>query len=345
MVEFAGYDMPVEFSGIRDEHLAVRHHAGIFDVSHMGEIRVGGPRAAELVQYLTTNDISVLVPGQAQYACFPNGQGGIVDDLLVYFIAPNDYLLVVNASNTAKDWDWLSDNNRRFGANLRNDSDSISQLAVQGPDAVKIIAALTSEPVGTLPYYHFRFLTVGGVPDVLVSATGYTGAGGFELYVRNSDAIRLYNEIMNAGAPFKLQPIGLGARDTLRLEMGFTLYGNDIDDTTSPIEAGLSRFVKFTEANDFIDRPRLLAQKTDGVSRHLCGFVMQERGIPRHGYPLADSNGHVIGHVTSGTHSPILNNGIGMGYVNTGFEKNGTEIFVKIRDRLLKATVKKPPFI
>lgn len=344
MVEFAGYEMPVEFAGIKTEHMAVRENVGVFDVSHMGEFWVKGPHAAELVQYVTTNDISVLEPGQAQYSCFPNGKGGIVDDLLVYYYEPDKYMLVVNAANIDKDWAWVVSQNK-FGAELENASDSISQLAIQGPNATAVLQKLTSVKLTDLKYYTFTTGEFAGVADVIISATGYTGAGGYELYFYNKDAETIYNAIFEAGAEFNIQPIGLGARDTLRLEMGYCLYGNDIDDTTSPIEAGLGWITKFNDRNDFINKDLFLMQKTEGVSRKLRGFEMIDRGIPRHGYELFDEAGNKIGEVTSGTQSPSLNQGIGMGYIAKEYSAIGTEIYVGVRNKKLKAKIVKVPFL
>lgn len=344
MVDFAGFNMPVEFAGIKLEHTAVRNNVGVFDVSHMGEFWVKGPKAAELVQYVTSNDISVLTPGQAQYSCFPNGKGGIVDDLLVYYYEPEKYLLVVNAANIEKDWNWVVSQNS-MGAELENASDEISQLAIQGPNATAVLQKLTDVDLAGMKYYTFTTGEFAGVQEVIISATGYTGAGGFELYFYNKDAETIYKAIFEAGKEEGIQPIGLGARDTLRLEMGYCLYGNDIDDTTSPIEAGLGWITKFTEANQFIDRASLELQKEEGVSRKLRGFEMIDRGIPRHGYELCDQDGNVIGEVTSGTQSPMLNKGIGMGYVTSVYAAIGTEIFVKVRNKLVKAKIVKVPFL
>ena len=344
MVEFAGFEMPVEFSGIKDEHLTVRNGVGVFDVSHMGEFWVKGPKAASLVQKLTTNDITRLRMGQAQYTCFPNGQGGIVDDLLVYYYEPDKYLLVVNAANIEKDWNWIVSQNN-VGAGLENASDQISQLAVQGPKAIAVLQKLTRANLKSIPYYSFVTDEFAGVEDVIISATGYTGSGGFELYFRNEHAEKIYKAIFEAGEEFGIKPIGLGARDTLRLEMGFCLYGNDIDDTTSPIEAGLGWITKFNDQNQFIDKELMSVQKTEGVSRKLRGFEMIDRGIPRHGYELTDKDGNTIGTVTSGTQSPVLEKGIGMGYVAKEYAAFGTEVFVKVRNKLLKAKVVKVPFV
>ncbi|MFV0377244.1 MAG: glycine cleavage system aminomethyltransferase GcvT [Mangrovibacterium sp.] len=344
MVEFAGYEMPVEFAGIKTEHMAVRENVGVFDVSHMGEFWVKGPQAADLVQRVTSNDVSGLKPGQAQYSCFPNGKGGIVDDLLVYSFGAEKYLLVVNAANIEKDWNWVVSQNKR-GAELENASDSISQLAIQGPNAAKVLQKLTAVKLADLKYYTFAVGTFAGVDDVIISATGYTGAGGFELYFANEHGEKIYNAIFESGAGLGIQPIGLGARDTLRLEMGYCLYGNDIDDTTSPIEAGLGWITKFSDSNNFIDKELLLVQKNEGVSRKLRGFEMIDRGIPRHGYEIFDEAGNKIGEVTSGTQSPMLNKGIGMGYIAKEYAAIGTEIYLNVRNKLLKAKIVKLPFI
>lgn len=343
MVEFAGFEMPIEYSGIKDEHMTVREGVGVFDVSHMGEIWVKGPNALELVQRITSNDVTRLTLGQAQYSCFPNGKGGIVDDLLVYSYEPEKYLLVVNASNIEKDFNWMVSQNIH-GAILENASDRISQLAVQGPKATATLQKLTSVNLSEIKYYTFVTGSIAGVDDVIISATGYTGSGGFELYFRNEVAEQMWKAIFEAGAEFGIKPIGLAARDTLRLEMGFCLYGNDINDTTSPIEAGLGWITKFN-CGDFIDKDFLLMQKQEGVDRVLRGFEMIDRGIPRHDYDLTDQDGNVIGHVTSGTMSPVLNKGIGMGYVNKAYSAIGTEIFLNVRNKLLKAKVVKMPFI
>ncbi len=344
MVEFAGYEMPIEYSGIKDEHMTVRESVGVFDVSHMGEFWVKGQNALELVKKITSNDPTVLTPGQAQYSCFPNGKGGIVDDLLVYFYEPEKYMLVVNASNIEKDWNWVVSQND-VGAELENASDRISQLAIQGPRATEVLQKLTEINLSEIKYYTFVTGKIAGVDDVIISATGYTGAGGFELYFRNEVAEQIWKTIFEAGDEFGIKPIGLGARDTLRLEMGYCLYGNDIDDTTSPIEAGLSWITKFNNGRKFIDREFLMMQKTEGLTRRLRGFIMQERGIPRHDYELVNSEGNVIGKVTSGTMSPVLNKGIGMGYVAKEYSALGTQIFVKIRNKNIPAEIVKLPFI
>ncbi len=344
MVEFAGYEMPVEFSGIKNEHITVRENVGVFDVSHMGEFWVKGPNAAGLVQKITTNDINKLTPGQAQYSCFPNGKGGIVDDLLVYYYEPEKYMLVVNAANIDKDWEWVVSQND-VGAELENASDKISQLAIQGPKATEVLQKLTTVDLKGVSYYTFVVGELAGVKDVIISATGYTGSGGFELYMHNGDAAKVYEAIFEAGEEFGIKPIGLGARDTLRLEMGYCLYGNDIDDTTSPIEAGLGWITKFNDQNPFIDKDLLLMQKTEGVNRKLRGFELLDRGIPRKGYEIVDHEGVNIGEVTSGTQSPMLNKGIGMGYIDREYATFGTEIFVKVRNKILKAKIVKIPFV
>ncbi len=341
MVPFAGYNMPVSYTGLNDEHLTVRNAVGVFDVSHMGEFILKGDKALDLIQYVTTNDASQLYDGRVQYSCLPNGKGGIVDDLLVYRIDEKTYLLVVNASNMEKDWNWISKHNT-FGVDMKNISDRTSLLAVQGPKALNTLQKLTDINLGEIPYYHFRKGKFAGHDNILISNTGYTGAGGFEVYFDNEVAGDIWNAIFKAGEEFGIKPIGLGARDTLRLEMGFCLYGNDIDDTTSPIEAGLGWVTKFNK--EFIDKAVLLEQKEKGVARKLVAFEMIDRGIPRHDYELADASGNVIGKVTSGTQSPSLQKGIGMGYVKTEFSKAGTEIFVKVRDKALKALVVKLPF-
>jgi glycine cleavage system T protein len=344
MIPFAGFLMPLEYTGITDEHLSVRHSAGIFDVSHMGEIWVKGPKALQFIQWVTSNDASKLNPGKVQYSCFPNGKGGIVDDLLVYKYDDQKYLLVVNASNIDKDWNWLNTQNK-IGAILENSSDNISQLAIQGSKSVEILQHLTSVNLSHMKYYSFTIGEIAGIKDVIISATGYTGAGGFELYFYNKDAVKIWNTIFDAGKAFGLKPVGLGARDTLRLEMGYCLYGNDIDDTTSPIEAGLSWITKFENHKNFIDKSFLEKQLKSGVTRKLVCFKMIDRGIPRHDYEIKDAKGNKIGKVTSGTMSPIIKQGIGMGYVQTEFSKPGNIIFINIREKLLKAEIVKPPFI
>ena len=349
MAEFAGYNMPIEFSGINDEHLTVRNGVGVFDVSHMGEIWVKGPQALPFLQYVTSNNVAQLFDGKVQYSCLPNGKGGIVDDILVYRIDEVTYLLVVNAANVDKDWAHLCAEGEKFGLTpgkeLYNASDEICQLAIQGPLAMKLVQKMCPEAIEDLAYYTFVKTEVAGIKGAILSATGYTGAGGCEIYVANEDADQLWEAMWKAGEEFGLKNIGLGARDTLRLEKGFCLYGNDIDDTTSPIEAGLGWITKFAEGKDFIDRPVLEAQKKEGTTRKLVGFKMIDRGIPRHGYDLADEAGNVIGSVTSGTMSPCLKVGVGMGYVPSAMAAVGSIIYVPVRGRLLKAEVVKLPFV
>lgn len=340
MVPFAGYMMPVRYSSDIEEHLCVRQGVGVFDVSHMGEFFVEGPQALALIQKVTSNDAATLVIGQAQYSCYPNEVGGIVDDLIVYKMAEEKYMLVVNASNIDKDWAWISSHNT-MGARLRNASEDYCLFAVQGPKAAGAMQPLTSVSLADIKFYHFEIGDFAGIADVIISGTGYTGAGGFEIYVKNADAERVWKKIFEAGASYGIQPIGLGARDTLRLEMGYCLYGNDITDTTSPIEAGLGWITKFTK--DFTNSEALKQQKEAGVSRKLVGFVMQERGIPRGHYPIVDAAGEVIGEVTSGTQSPSMGLGIGMGYVQTAYSKVGTEIYIQIRNKNLKAQIEKFP--
>jgi aminomethyltransferase len=341
MVPFAGYNMPVSYEGINAEHETVRKAVGVFDVSHMGEFILKGEGALDLIQRVTSNDAAVLVDGKVQYSCLPNNQGGIVDDLLVYRLTEKSYLLVVNASNIEKDWNWISQHNTG-GVEMENISDKTSLLAVQGPLAAKALQSLTDINLAEMTYYTFAKGKFAGIDNVLISATGYTGAGGFEIYFENSQAEIIWSKIFEAGAPYGIKPIGLGARDTLRLEMGFCLYGNDINDTTSPIEAGLGWITKFTKK--FTNSEALLKQKEQGVTQKLVGFEMLERAIPRHDYEITDAQGNVIGKVTSGTQSPSLQKGIGMGYVNTAFSKSGNEIFIKVRDKLTKAVVSKIPF-
>ncbi|NDW19390.1 glycine cleavage system aminomethyltransferase GcvT [Dysgonomonas sp. 216] len=343
MHEFAGYNMPVEYSGIIDEHMAVCNSVGIFDVSHMGEIWVKGPKALAFLQKVTSNDASTLSPGKAQYSCFVNENGGIIDDLIIYHYEPEKYMLVVNASNVEKDWNWCIANNS-VGAELENASDNIAQLAIQGPKALATLQKLTKVDLTKIPYYRFITGCFADVDDVIISNTGYTGAGGFELYFHKENSLRLWEAIMNAGAEFGIKPIGLGARDTLRLEMGFCLYGNDLDDTTSPLEAGLGWITKFIDNKNFIGRDILEKQKREGVTRKLCGFSMIEKGIPRHGYEIVDKSGEVIGNVTSGTISPTTKNGIGLGYLKPEYTTIGTNIYIRIRNKDIEAEVVKPPF-
>lgn len=341
MVPFAGYNMPVSYSGLNEEHLTVRNGVGVFDVSHMGEFMLKGEKALDLIQLVTSNDASVLTDGRVQYSCLPNDKGGIVDDLLVYRYKADEYYLVVNASNIEKDWNWIKKHNT-FGVEMVNMSDQMSLLAVQGPKAINTLQKLTTVNLSEIPYYHFTVGTLAGIDGVIISNTGYTGAGGFEIYFENEVAEKIWKAVFEAGAEFGIKPIGLGARDTLRLEMGFCLYGNDIDDTTSPLEAGLGWITKFTK--EFVNSKALLEQKEKGVSKKLVGFEMIDRGIPRHDYQIADAAGNIIGKVTSGTQSPSLNKAIGMGYVPTAMAKPDTEIFVIIRDKPIKAKVVKIPF-
>jgi len=342
MVPFAGYNMPVRYSSDIEEHMTVRNGVGVFDVSHMGEFTVKGPNALDLIQRVTSNDASKLIDGQAQYSCLPNEKGGIVDDLIVYKIKDNDYLLVVNASNIDKDWNWISQFNTK-GAEMKNISDDICLFAVQGPKAVATLQKLTSTDLSAIKYYHFAIGELAGVKDVILSNTGYTGAGGFEIYVNKGHAEKIWNAVFEAGKEFDIKPIGLGARDTLRLEMGFCLYGNDIDDTTSPLEAGLGWITKFTK--DFTNSASIKKQKEEGVKKKLVGFKMIDKGIPRHDYPIKDASGNIIGKVTSGTQSPMLSIGIGLGYVTTENANPGTEIFIEVRGKALKAQVQKLPLI
>ncbi len=341
MVPFAGYNMPVQYSGLRQEHAAVREEAGMFDGSHMGEFFVEGPDAIPFLQKVTSNDVSKLIPGKIQYSCFPNEQGGIVDDLLVYCFSEEHFLLVVNASNMDKDWNHLHNYTSGFEVELSNQSDDYSLLAVQGPKATEILQTLTQVDLNEIRYYNFVIGRIAGIEEVIISATGYTGAGGFELYVPNEHAAKLWNAVIEAGEPHGLLPAGLGARDTLRLEMGMCLYGNDIDDTTSPLEAGLGWITKFSK--DFISSQTFAKQKEEGLSKKLVGFEMIDRGIPRHGYDIA-KNGKVVGRVTSGTASPSTGKNIGMGYVPIELSVEGSEFDVLIRNKSIKAQVIKLPF-
>lgn len=342
MVPFAGYNMPVSYRGLNDEHHTVRNGVGVFDVSHMGEFILKGPHALNLIQKVTSNDASVLTDGKAQYSCFPNNEGGIVDDLIVYRIDAETYMLVVNASNIEKDWNWIKENDT-WNVDIKNISDNTSLLAVQGPKAINVLQKLTDVNLSEIPYYAFVKGKFNGVDNVVISNTGYTGAGGFELYFENQYAEKMWADIFDAGKEFDIKPIGLGARDTLRLEMGFCLYGNDINDSTSPIEAGLGWITKFTK--EFTNRKNIEQQKLNGVTTKLVGFEMIDRGIPRHDYEIVDANGNIIGKVTSGTQSPTLNKAIGMGYVNTEFSKPESEIFILIREKAIKAKVCKLPFL
>ncbi len=343
MVAFAGYNMPLQYAGLSQEHHAVRNGVGVFDVSHMGEFYVTGPNAFELVQKISTNDVSKLVDGKVQYSCMPNGKGGIVDDLLIYRFSEEKYLLVVNASNIEKDWNWISEQNT-MNAVMENVSDTISLLAVQGPKAAEAMQSLTGIDLNEMTYYTFKEGTFAGIDNVLVSATGYTGSGGFEIYFKNENAEAIFKSVLEAGKTFDIEPAGLGARDTLRLEMGFCLYGNDIDDSTSPLEAGLGWITKFTDGNEFIDREFLASQKETGVTRKLVAFEMIDKGIPRQGYEIVDANDNVIGTVTSGTMSPSMKIAIGLGYVNLPHNKVDTEIYIRVRKKTLKAMVVKLPF-
>lgn len=348
MVEFAGYRMPVQFEGLTIEHETVRKGVGVFDVSHMGEVWVNGPGAVDYLQRITTNDVLQLYDGKAQYSCMPNGKGGIVDDLLVYRLNQEKYLLVINAANIEKDWNWMKQNAREMGLKtgeeLVNASDDIAQLAVQGPLAMKAMQKLTDENVEDMEFYTHKTITFAGVKDVLFATTGYTGSGGCEIYMKNEDAPAIYEAVLQAGREFGIKPVGLGARDTLRLEMGYCLYGNDIDETTSPIEAGLGWITKFVDHKDFIDKNYLLKQKEEGVSRRLKAFEMIDKGIPRQHYEIVNEEGENIGEVTSGTMSPSLKKGIGLGYLKKGYWPADTEIYVKIRNKSLKARVVKLPF-
>jgi aminomethyltransferase len=342
MIPFAGFNMPVRYSSDIEEHKTVRESVGVFDVSHMGEFLVSGPQALSLIQKVTSNDASVLIPGQAQYSCFPNDKGGIVDDLIVYKLAEEEYMLVVNASNIQKDWDWINQHNS-MGATLQNISDDWSLFAVQGPKSTEAIKGLTSVDLESIKNYHFVVGEFAGCPDVIISATGYTGAGGFELYVKNQYAEKVWHAIFEAGASLGIKPIGLGARDTLRLEMGYCLYGNDINDETSPLEAGLGWITKFTK--DFINSENLKKQKEQGVEKKLIAFSLRERGIPRAHYPILNLEGIPIGEVTSGTLSPVLGVGIGLGYVKSEFANLGNSISISIRNKNHEAVIEKLPFV
>ncbi len=343
MAEFAGYNMPIVYSSINEEHKAVRNSVGVFDVSHMGEFRVKGEKALDLIQLVTTNDVSKLSDGKVQYSCLPNNEGGIVDDLLVYRNAADDYYLVVNASNIEKDWNWIKAHNT-FGAEMENLSDGMSLLAVQGPNAAATLQKLTAVNLSDIPYYAFEVGTLAGIEDVIISSTGYTGAGGFELYVGNADALKLWEAVFDAGKEFGIVPAGLGCRDTLRLEKAFCLYGHDIDDTTSPIEAGLGWITKFTKK--FVNSDYHKSMKENGPEKKLVGFEIPEKGkIPRQHFKIKDAEGNEIGVVTSGTQSPSLGKAIGLGYVKTEFSSPGSEIFIDIRNQAIKASVVKTPFL
>ncbi len=342
MVPFAGYNMPVQYEGVNIEHETVRKGVGVFDVSHMGEFLVEGERALELIQKVTSNDAAKLEVGDAQYSCFPNDSNGIVDDLICYRVKEHTYLLVVNASNIDKDWDWITKHNENIGADLRNISDQYSLLAIQGPKAIEAMQSLTSIDLADIPFYKFKVADFAGVPYAIISATGYTGSGGFEIYVKNEEVESVWNKVFEAGKDWGIKPIGLAARDTLRLEMGYCLYGNDIDDTTSPIEAGLGWITKFTK--DFINSDNLLAQKKNGVSRKLVAFEMNEKGIPRSGYNIVNQEGVLVGKVTSGTMSPSLKKGIGMGYVTIDESKIDNQLYIQVRNKNIPATIVRLPF-
>ncbi|MFL1013534.1 glycine cleavage system aminomethyltransferase GcvT [Flavisericum labens] len=341
MVPYSGFNMPVQYEGVNAEHETVRHAVGVFDVSHMGEFLIEGETALELIQKVTSNDASKLTIGKAQYSCLPNDNGGIVDDLIVYRVKENTYLLVVNASNIEKDWNWIQSKND-FDAEIRNLSDDYSLLAIQGPKAVEAMQSLTSQDLSNIKFYNFIVGDFAGIEHVIISATGYTGSGGFEIYCKNSEVKQIWDKVFEAGKDFGIKPIGLAARDTLRLEMGYCLYGNDIDDTTSPIEAGLGWITKFTK--EFTNSEAFRAEKERGPERKLIAFELNERGIPRHGYDIIDSNEKKIGHVTSGTMSPSLGKGIGLGYVPAVFADVGSKINIQIRKKVVPATVVKLPF-
>lgn len=341
MIPFAGYNMPVSYEGVNIEHETVRNNVGVFDVSHMGEFLVLGPNALELIQKVTSNDASKIVDNQAQYSCFPNTTGGIVDDLIVYRINNEKWLLVVNASNIEKDWNWINSHNT-VGAELINVSEDYSLFAIQGPKAVQAMQSLTSIDLNNIKFYHFQIADFAGVKNIIISATGYTGSGGFEIYCKNNEAEQIWKEIFNAGNNFNIKPIGLAARDTLRLEMGYCLYGNDINNTTSPIEAGLGWITKFTK--NFINSDNLLKEKELGTQRRLVAFELDDRGIPRQGYDILNNQGDKIGEVTSGTMSPTLAKGIGMGYIPTNLKSVGTKLYIQIRKKIIPATIVKLPF-
>lgn len=343
MHEFAGYNMPIEYTGIIDEHMTVVNAVGVFDVSHMGEFWVKGPKAEEFLQRVTSNDVSLLKQGKAQYTCFVNEEGGIVDDFIVYHYEPEKYLLVVNAANIEKDWAWCQKWNT-MGAELENASDHMAQLAIQGPKAVATLQKLTDHDLSAIPFYAFETGTFAGVENVIISNTGYTGAGGFELYFYPEHGKKIWDAIFEAGAEYGIKPVGLGARDTLRLEMGYCLYGNDLDDATTPLQSGLGWITKFAENKPFVGREVLEKEKAEGVSRKLCCFELVDKGIPRHGYEIVNAEDEVIGNVTSGTMSPVLKIGVGMGYLKPEYAKPGTGIYIKVRNRNLKANVVKPPF-
>lgn len=341
MVPFAGFNMPVQYEGVKAEHETVRQGVGVFDVSHMGEFLISGEKALELIQRVSSNDASKLEIGKAQYSCLPNDKGGIVDDLIIYQIKEEQYLLVVNASNIEKDWNWISSHNT-MGAEMRNLSDDYSLLAIQGPKAAEAMQSLTSIDLAGIPFYNFKVGPFAGIEHVIISATGYTGSGGFEIYCKNDEVQKIWDAVFEAGKDWGIKPIGLAARDTLRLEMGYCLYGNDINDTTSPLEAGLGWVTKFTK--DFVNSENLKSQKEEGVKRKLVGFELVDRGVPRNGYTINDANGEKIGEVTSGTMAPSLNKAIGLGYVTVENSTVDSEIFIEVRNKQLKAIVKKAPF-
>ncbi len=343
MVPFAGYNMPVQYEGVNAEHQTVREGVGVFDVSHMGEFLISGAGSLDLIQKISSNDASTLTIGRAQYSCMPNGKGGIVDDLIIYKIKEEEYLLVVNASNIDKDWDWISSHNS-FDAEMKNLSENYSLLAIQGPKAVEAMQSLTSIDLSAIKYYHFEVADFAGIEHAIISATGYTGSGGFEIYCKNDEVVQVWNKVFEAGANFGIKPIGLAARDTLRLEMGFCLYGNDIDDTTSPLEAGLGWITKLKKEADFIDKEFLTQQKEAGVERKLVAFELQERGISRHDYPILDKEGNIIGRVTSGTMGPSVKKSIGLGYVKISHSVVESDIYIEVRKKPVHAKVVKLPF-
>ncbi len=348
MAPFAGFNMPISYFGINEEHKTVRNALGVFDVSHMGEFWVEGPNAANFIQKLTTNNVTDLWDGKVHYTCFPNGQGGIVDDLLVYKVNDEKYLLVVNGGCLEKDWDWVVKNANEMGIEVGkevyNESDNTAQLAVQGPLALQAMQKLTDTKITDMEFYTFKIIDFAGMKNVLFATTGYTGSGGCEIYIPNEDGAKLWNAVFEAGKEFGIKPIGLAARDTLRLEMGYCLYGNDISMETSPIEAGLGWITKFVDGNDFIDRDKMEILKQEGVTKRLKGFEMIDKGVPRQHYEICDKDGNNIGEVTSGTITPMLEKGVGMGYINKGYNKVDTEIYIKVRNKLLKAKVAKMPF-
>lgn len=342
MIPFAGFEMPVQYSGVNHEHMVVREGVGVFDVSHMGQFFVKGAEAKKLLQHVFTNDVEKVAVGQAQYTCMTNEDGGIVDDLIIYKFADDNWLLVVNASNIDKDFEWINRHNS-WDVTVENKSDEYSLLAIQGPKAIESMQSLTDENLSNIPFYHFKSARFADVDDVIISATGYTGSGGFEIYFKNQDAVHIWNKVMEAGKDYGIEPCGLGARDTLRLEKGYCLYGNDINDEITPLEAGLGWITKLD--TDFVGKDKIAAQKEAGVSRKLIGFKLTERGIPRNGYKIVDEYENTLGVVTSGTQSPVLKEGIGLGYVHRDFAKTDTTIFIQVRDKILGATVVKLPFV